>query len=59
MKCPQCKKVIPLSAFTAELGRRTSARKAKSSRENGKLGGRPKKGAFVQDLPPFVRDADS
>ena len=45
MKCPQCRKEIPLSVFTAELGRRTSARKAKSSRENGKLGGRPKKGA--------------
>ena len=43
MKCPHCQKEIPLAVFTQELGRRTSVRKAKSSRENGKLGGRPKK----------------
>jgi hypothetical protein len=43
MKCPHCKKDIPLSMFTAELGKRTSARKKLTSRENGKKGGRPKK----------------
>ncbi len=42
MKCPHCRKVITLSLFTSELGKRTSKRKAKTSRENGKLGGRPK-----------------
>ncbi len=35
-------KVLP-EQFTQELGRRTSPRKAKTSRENGKLGGRPRK----------------
>ena len=43
IKCPHCNKVLPLALFTQELGKRTSKRKANSSRENGKLGGRPRK----------------
>ena len=48
MKCPHCGKDIPITLFTAHLGRlskgKTSAAKKRASRENGKLGGRPKKG---------------
>jgi len=44
--CPYCNKAIPLALFTAHLGSlskgKTSARKKRASRENGKLGGRPK-----------------
>ena len=43
IKCPHCQKEIPLSLFTQELGKRTSPRKKVTSRENGKLGGRPPK----------------
>ncbi len=47
LQCPHCKKTISLALFTAHLGSlskgKTSERKKKSSRENGKLGGRPKK----------------
>ena len=47
IRCPHCNKAIPLALFTAHLGSlskgKTSERKKKSSRENGKLGGRPKK----------------
>ncbi len=43
LKCPHCDKVLPLALFTQELGKRTSKRKADSSRENGKKGGRPRK----------------
>ncbi len=42
IQCPYCKRELPLSLFTRELGRRTSERKVLSSRENGKKGGRPK-----------------
>jgi len=46
IQCPHCNKAISLALFTAYLGRlsrgKTSERKKKSSRENGKLGGRPK-----------------
>ena len=44
MRCPHCQKEIALSLFTQELGRRTLSRKAKSSRENGKLGGKTQEG---------------
>jgi|ETN07SMinimDraft_1059922.scaffolds.fasta_scaffold621728_2 hypothetical protein len=47
LKCPHCSKVLSLALFTAYLGSlskgKTSERKKRSSRENGKLGGRPKK----------------
>ena len=47
MQCPSCGVDIPITLFTAHLGRlskgKTSERKKRSSRENGKLGGRPKK----------------
>ena len=47
LKCPHCSKVLPLALFTAYLGSlskgKTSDRKKRSSRENGKLGGRPKR----------------
>jgi len=46
VQCPHCHKAIPLALFAAHLGSlskgKTSERKKKSSRENGKLGGRPK-----------------
>ena len=45
-KCPNCGKEIPLSLLAQGMGKiggsRTSRAKQKSSRENGKLGGRPK-----------------
>jgi len=41
LQCPYCNKAIPLTLFTAYLGSlsrgKTSERKKKSSRENGKL----------------------
>ena len=47
IRCPHCNKAIPLALFTAHLGSlskgKTSDRKKQSSRQNGKLGGRPKK----------------
>ncbi len=47
LQCPYCNKAIPLALFTAHLGSlskgKTSERKKRASRENGKLGGRPKK----------------
>jgi len=46
-KCPHCDKDIPLAVFTAYLGSlskgKTSERKKRASRENGKKGGRPRK----------------
>jgi len=43
MKCPHCGKTITASTLAKNLGARKSEAKAKSSAENGKLGGRPKK----------------
>jgi len=51
LACPYCYQDIPLSHFTSHLGRKggpiggksCSEAKKKASRENGKLGGRPKK----------------
>ena len=47
MDCPHCGHDIPIALFSAHLGRlnkgKTSEAKAKASRENGKLGGRPPK----------------
>lgn len=44
MKCPHCGETIEMSDFAAELGKIKSEKKAKSSKENGKQGGRPRKG---------------
>ena len=51
MKCPHCNKDIPTSEYAKHFaasggrvgGKVTSEKKKKSSRLNGKLGGRPKK----------------
>ena len=43
MKCPYCKKEIPDELIAGALGSKTSEKKKVSSRENGKLGGRPPK----------------
>ena len=43
MKCPHCGKEIDRSLFASEIGKIKSKRKSKSSAENGKKGGRPKK----------------
>lgn len=47
LNCPHCNKAVSLTLFTSYLGSRskgkTSERKKRASRENGKLGGRPKK----------------
>ncbi len=46
LKCPHCKKGIPMAFFTAFIGKiggsKTSEAKKRSSRENGQKGGRPK-----------------
>lgn len=44
MKCPHCGKTITASTLAKNLGARKSEAKAKASAENGRLGGRPKKG---------------
>ena len=43
IRCPHCEKDIPLALFTSALGKMTTPRKVKSSRENGRKGGRPRK----------------
>ena len=49
MECPHCKQEISTAVLAAQMGReggsRASAAKKLSSRENGRLGGRPKKRA--------------
>jgi len=46
LRCPHCRKELPMALFTAFIGRiggsQTSKAKKRSSRLNGKLGGRPK-----------------
>ena len=42
MICPHCHKRISRKQVAAAMGRIRTDRKAKSSRENGKLGGRPR-----------------
>jgi hypothetical protein len=43
MKCPHCGKPISPKAIAAEIGKHKSEAKSQAARENGKLGGRPKK----------------
>ena len=48
LRCPHCDKAIPVSLFTAHIGRiggsKTSEAKKRSSKLNGFKGGRPAKG---------------
>jgi len=43
MKCPHCGKTITLHTMAKAMGSKKSERKAAAVRENGKLGGRPRK----------------
>ena len=49
MECPHCKQEISTTALATQMGKiggsQASAAKKISSRENGRLGGRPKKRA--------------
>ena len=42
MNCPHCGKRISHKQFAAAMGRISTPLKAKTSAENGKLGGRPR-----------------
>lgn len=50
MKCPHCNRIFAASLrdLAGELGASKSPAKAKSSRANGKRGGRPKKATNEQ-----------
>jgi len=43
MNCPHCGKAISRKEIAREIGKHTSESKAEAARENGKLGGRPRK----------------
>jgi len=51
MKCPHCQRIFAASLrdIAGELGAAKSPAKAKASRTNGKLGGRPKKTNETRD----------
>jgi hypothetical protein len=51
MNCPHCGKTINVGAL---IGSVSTPAKARSSRENGKLGGRPKKKKRVARRPNAV-----
>jgi len=55
MKCPHCSKEISPGAL---LGSIKSEKKARASRENGKLGGRPRKVIFTEKGKEEIKKLD-